>query len=110
MANDKELTQGVSESKVTARLEFEKKYNLGNYEHESLKIIIEGPYNDIRDGKDLPRLLLPTWRNMVTLTEKVRERATPEDIALQKANTQKPVIPEKVVKAPGVKVADEDDI
>jgi|SRR5271157_4857054 len=71
----------VNETKLIAKLEFKKKFNLGNYEDETLGVSIEGPYNIIKDGKDLIKLLLPTWVNMVVLTEKVQERVKPEEVA-----------------------------
>jgi len=64
-------------SKVIARLEYEQKFNLGKYQMETIKIVIEGPFEDIRDGKDLPRLLLYTATNMKKLTQKVHDGVDP---------------------------------
>jgi hypothetical protein len=64
-------------SKVVAKLEYEQRFNLGDYQHEMIKISLEGPFEDVRDGKDLPRLMLYTVTNMKRLTQKVHEGVDP---------------------------------
>ena len=64
-------------SKVVAKLEYEQRFYLGDYQHETIKISLEGPFEDVRDGKDLPRLMLYTATNMKRLTQKVHEGVDP---------------------------------
>lgn len=60
-------------SRVVAKIEYEQKFNLGSYNSETIKIVLEGPFEDMRDGKDLPRLMLYTAANMKRLVDKVHK-------------------------------------
>lgn len=71
------------DSKVLVKLEMEKKYNVGPYASETYKISIEGPYDSIKEGREIPVLVSPTFYNMgalITVTKKKLEGKNVEEI------------------------------
>ena len=65
---------------ILARIEVEKKWNLGAYESETIKVVLEGPFEMLKNGKDLPKMLLYVTYNSVKLLERVRERKREFDL------------------------------
>lgn len=65
-------------SKIVAKVEYEQKFNLGNYSSETIKVVLEGPIEEVIDSKDVARLLLGTATNLKKITQKVHDNVDPK--------------------------------
>lgn len=94
-------------SRVVAKIEYEQKFNLGSYNSETIKIVLEGPFEDIREGKDLPRLMLYTAINMKKLVDKVHNGVDPKKYEKASEDSK---LEENLNKNKEIITSDEDDI
>lgn len=78
----------VKENRMNVKLSVEKKFNVVQWEYETYKIELEGPYDGMMEAKDMVRLLLPVVRNMRTVTVKAYKGEKPDDNTTIVNNTQ----------------------
>jgi hypothetical protein len=76
----------IKECNLMAELMYQKQFNVGKYENEVYKIAIQGSYNEIRDGKSLIPLLMPTLYNMQLMVAKTQQRKKLEDVMKEQAS------------------------
>jgi hypothetical protein len=79
----------VKENRMNVKLGIEKKFNVAQWEYETYKIELEGPYDGMMEAKDMVRLLLPVVRNMRTVTVKAYKGERPDDnVTIVNSNAQ----------------------
>lgn len=83
--------EDVKDSKITAKVRVEMKFNTGNYESETYEVVVEGPYNDVKEGKDLVRLLYPVIKNAKTTIKKAKDGASIEEV-MPKVDEKKDIV------------------
>ena len=84
----------TKECNLMAELMYQKQFNVGKYENEIYKIAIQGSYNEIKDGKSLIPLLMPTLFNMQLVVDKTQKRIKLEEVLKkQEENNINTVVP-----------------
>lgn len=70
-------TSKKEQSQIVAKVEYSKTYNLGNYSSRKITISLEGPFDELSNRKELPRLLWPVGYNCDKVCDKIHSGEIP---------------------------------